>query len=360
MRERFGHRVPWFDESNRLYRAFEFLETHDRRTSPFPATDPVTSIDRERLNLVDRYHGKGNLNTMYGPWPPGSGFGDRNIFRAFCAAQRLLNSDPPSANIFSDEQVDAIFQALVNSRTPVGIPGSPLDRPFRGQAVGPTPAGVQYPMGAGIADTLLRPQAVNGGPIDPRLFEVPNVPHPHMQYELLTKIYNNVTTRSNVFAVWVTVGFFEVQFNPVTQRDELGAELGRADSRNVRHRMFAVIDRSQLQRFHPSWLDYRNYDPRRAYLASGPANPTFVDTATTPTIPSGLQTVAPASMAGIQVGSLLVIDPGSAIEETVVVTAASGNDFTATFTRPHGLAGEPVVIMGYTLPQLVLHWSIIE
>ena len=109
---------------------------------------------------------------------------------------------------------------------------------------------VQHPNGLGINNTLLR-QFV--GPDPRRRLLQPQIPvdendpssHPYIQYELLNKIYNNVTNRSNVFAVWVTVGFFEVN-DENTRPVRLGAELGSAEGRQVRHRMFAIVDRSSM------------------------------------------------------------------------------------------------------------------
>lgn len=51
-------------------------------------------------------------------------------------------------------------------------------------------------------------------------------------------------------------------------------------------------------------------------------------------ISSGSSTVTPGSMAGIKVGTVLVIDGGSS-RESVVVTAVAATTFTATFARSH-------------------------
>src|SRR5262249_30864907 len=122
------------------------------------------------------------------------------------------------------------------------------DRPFWGMATGfsgaADPQYPQYPTGISIENTIAR--SFSGGA--PRLFDMPgasSTTHPYIKRELLTKIADRLTTRSNVFAVWLTVGFFKVA-DDTTQPVKLGAEIITPSGTTTRHQMFAIIDRSNL------------------------------------------------------------------------------------------------------------------
>jgi hypothetical protein len=231
------------------------------------------------------------------------------------------------------------------------------DQPFLSLAsTGYIPtSSTQYPApspsnlgGTGTQNTFFRrtdgASGANTGinPSVPRLFQKtqnnqgtitdPNAAmNPYLKYQLMSKIFNNVTTRSNVFAVWVTVGFFEV-IDDTTRPVKLGAEIGRAEGRQVRHRMFGIVDRTALTSFS-----------------------TTSTQAIQPTAPGASVTVTPAQMSGftasgvawsIQPGTILEIGPdgpGNAAvnigqatnEETVVVTAVAAGNFTANFQYAH-------------------------
>lgn len=104
-----------------------------------------------------------------------------------------------------------------------------------------------------IDATFMRPDNL-ASPDDP-LFAQPNSfpntnsdKNSYFRYLGLQKLGNTVTTRSNVYSVWITVGFFEVEEVAMDAAHPdgyaLGAELG-SDTGNIqRHRAFYMIDRS--------------------------------------------------------------------------------------------------------------------
>jgi hypothetical protein len=80
----------------------------------------------------------------------------------------------------------------------------------------------------------------------------------------------------------------------------------------------------------------------------------FTTTAVSNILP-GVQIVTPAAISGVNnnqpwsigAGSTLVVDPGTAVEETVSVSAATTNTFTATFTQIHSAGA---MICGVEIP----------
>jgi hypothetical protein len=87
--------------------------------------------------------------------------------------------------------------------------------------------------------------------------------NPYFYYQSLDHLTSKLTTRSNVYAVWITVGYFEVtpwygvgvggtpntagpQVFDTAHPDgyQLGQELGSDTGQVERHRAFYIIDRS--------------------------------------------------------------------------------------------------------------------
>jgi hypothetical protein len=116
-----------------------------------------------------------------------------------------------------------------------------------------------------VETTLLRSNSIPyiANPTTPFLENLSNEPYnnternPYFRYQGIDRLGNLVTTRSNVYAVWITMGFFEVEPSP-TGPDaahpdgyQLSRELG-SDTGNVkRHRAFYMIDRSIPVAFEP-------------------------------------------------------------------------------------------------------------
>ena len=84
------------------------------------------------------------------------------------------------------------------------------------------------------------------------------VRNPHFRYERLTRLSGLTTTRSNVFAMWVTVGFFEWDPTVNAPQGALGQELGSETGEVKRHRAFCLIDRTIPVAFSPG--QYNNVD----------------------------------------------------------------------------------------------------
>lgn len=383
----------WFDpalpagNSHRLYRLFEFLECGDRAFG---------------VNGLGRIPGKVNINTIWDP----------EILQALIDANLSMGTATtlPSAPLAyapvnpatglpwnpapGTDQVSQIFANMVASRSPsyynLGTYTNPIsigpvnmgtgadDRPFlplsTGQYLPKTAGGgLQFPNGISVStDTILRtnnpppgktptyPTTTSPASNNWLLFQQytdTQATHPYYQTQLLTKLYNNITTRSNTFAVFLTVGFFQViPGGAIGQPNipQLGPEIGRTEGKHIRHRMFSLVDRTNLTTFTTASLT------GTTGITSVPLNMTGTQTIQLPVLPPPLtitgtatQLFVPNPTTGvpglIQAGTQLVIDAGNVNEETVTVSAVTPPvglapaTITANFTLPH--------VVGFTITQ---------
>jgi len=274
-----------------------------------PAFSPQTAGFRPPFNKVSNYRepGRVNINTITHPrvWEgvlhgdprldltahPGPGFVDKvAAITSLVDTRRGYDQNATGGLIASGNVLE------LNNDSPTFFAN-----PFRGSGAGELVPLPQL-MRPDVETTLLRSDyigdALPGAPHNPPsgeslfAFDPPDAlqrrynnsdRNPYFRYQGLTRLGNLVTTRSNVYAVWITVGFFEVQPagtnlppHVITNPDDpdynfnliypdgyqLTQELGSDTGETRRHRGFYIIDRSLPVAFEPG----ENHNVDRAVL----------------------------------------------------------------------------------------------
>jgi hypothetical protein len=240
----FGHLLNFFNTTTKAgvgtttqganyYRLLDFVEVPSRfagtekwfnpDTNEFRTANPAAGdVVRYRppFNWLSRFSdpGRVNLNTI---WDPRVWLGVSEGFPLMATATFWNSAGAPKNSIQETLQVGA------------GTSPSEYPNPFR--AAGSAMVAPTVPGDAlrhdGVEATLLRSQyfsAASATPLRP-LFNNDNMrdvtmaphnlavhpgPNAYFRYQGLQRLGNLVSSQSNVFAVWVTVGFFEVERSP--------------------------------------------------------------------------------------------------------------------------------------------------
>ncbi|MCH2128546.1 MAG: hypothetical protein MK179_05350, partial [Pirellulaceae bacterium] len=253
----FGHLLNFFETNKgnqsgpQLGRIFDYLRVPSRFAGTSTQLDPERFTGGESLsdgrqlfhppfNTVSNFRdpGRVNMNTIYS---------DSNASNFIWEA---IMGEHPGPN----------YQQLEDSRR--GYPGAELfafndsqptffANPLRsfGSAEKVPLANLTKPE---AAVTLMRPDQADASGSIP-LFQKNiiqgdyNDPdrNSYFRYQGLQRIENLVTNRSNVFAIWITVGYFEVD------KKGLGLEIGTDTGDIKRHRAFYIVDRTIPVGFEP-------------------------------------------------------------------------------------------------------------
>ncbi|MFM7539672.1 MAG: hypothetical protein ACKO9Z_08435 [Planctomycetota bacterium] len=336
----FSYCRPWFDSSTRLYRFLEFAQAGETRAlaygggNRYPVGDPGGRIP-----------GKINLNTV-----------SREVFLALCDAQagnRFIDSQVAKLNPLDPAEANKLYETIVSMRPFKGLAAG---NSAGGDALSPNPRGryqtifANHPLGVGAdagdqLNLLMDPlhQAYNGGPLlsanglpspAPMATTRPQEFHPSVRLELLNKILSRSTSRSNCFAVWLTVGFFEV----VTEQGGSGGALqpvhvlGKEMEPKIRRRFFCMVDRTNLEKWRTNVVQSTGAPitippddaTKYPYLATPvpiQLSALFVQATPTPTpLGSGVTNALNGKTLPVSLGSVLTLNPGdSQFEETVEV-----------------------------------------
>lgn len=197
----------------------ELIPTQPNGSNPGFALNPFNTISRYREP------GKININTI----------SDHRVYEAYMGAYANLNGGLTWDNFRASRRLGQIDE-------------NPFRSSFAGALV---PNG--FTVARGPESTLFRSRGWPRSSDTPLFDFTPNDPNVQLSMDAERSAYfrhamrqrlGNITTdRSSVFAIWVTVGFFE--WDPV--RNELSGvehEMGHEDGTTKRHRGFFIFDRS--------------------------------------------------------------------------------------------------------------------
>ncbi len=265
----FGYLCNWFNDRKDTYsvgmgsnlhetewsRLLDFLEvpsryigteTYFNPNNPDPMAGPVFYGLNPPYNGFSnfRYPGKINVNTVFDSrvWSGLMGeLADPSLFsyNAMDRTRYFVDAADPTRLKSNPFRPAEAADSVVDGATVLGAVPPYATAPFTG-------------VDSGLFRRLGSPTAVGVPP----LFDlIPAMQLPfqntdrnaYFRHQGRQRLGNLVTTRSSVFAVWITIGYFEVDATGAVTQNEVGEDYG--DVR--RHRAFFIYDRSVPVAFEP-------------------------------------------------------------------------------------------------------------
>ena len=199
----------------------------------------------------------GALTLTNGP-SNASSSGDQYLNNTTPYGPALIASSNPNLNVpyapagalppYTSLQSGGMPVSATRNNTDIYWPGNNAATVYNG--AGATPPTTPIPLPSGASN----PHLGTGGDNDMRQ-------HPYWRTEQLQRMMNLTTPRTHQYAVWMTIGFFEVirqgdlgmlAYDPRLAFDTLGPEIGATNGKNTRYRGFFLVDRLQLTGFNPA------------------------------------------------------------------------------------------------------------